>query len=293
MNFQIPFTLSSIDILKKQSKRLSKKIHINKDSDLAKNLKNSNIEITASEYMAVCFQKFIIFFLSASIILSLGGFLFNLGKFYLIGPLISFGLSVFVFLTRVNYPKMYALTKTRDIEKNLLSCLQDMLVQLNSGVPIFKILVNISSSDYSNISYEFKKTISEINSGKPQIEAIDSLGERTSSIYFRRVLWQLSNGMRAGSDMGIIIKESIDHLAKEQAIQIQNYGNKLNPIIMFYMLLAVITPALGITFLTIIASMLNINVKIVNMLFIGIFFIVILIQITFLGIIKTRRPSLL
>jgi hypothetical protein len=99
--------------------------------------------------------------------------------------------------------------------------------------------------------------------------------------------------MTAGSDMSIVIKEGINNLTKEQAIQIQNYGNKLNPIIMFYMLLAVIMPALGITFITIISSMLNIPGNTVNLVFIGIFMMVILLQISFLGIIKTRRPSLL
>jgi hypothetical protein len=59
------------------------------------------------------------------------------------------------------------------------------------------------------------------------------------------------------------------------------------------MLLAVIMPALGITFLTIIASMLNIPGKMVNMIFVGIFVMVMLLQITFLGIIKTKRPSLI
>jgi hypothetical protein len=99
--------------------------------------------------------------------------------------------------------------------------------------------------------------------------------------------------MRAGSDMAMVIKDGVDNLAKEQAIQIQAYGSKLNPLIMFYMLLTVIIPALGITFFTIIASMLGLSGNLVKLIFIGIFFFVMIMQILFLGMIRTRRPSLL
>ncbi|MBI2124536.1 hypothetical protein HYT92_01980 [Candidatus Pacearchaeota archaeon] len=85
----------------------------------------------------------------------------------------------------------------------------------------------------------------------------------------------------------------IDTLEKEQAVQIQNYGNTLNPLVMFYMLLTIIMPALALTFFTIISSMLSLSSFVVKMLFIAIFIFVVLFQIMFLGMIRTRRPSLL
>ena len=56
----------------------------------------------------------------------------------------------------------------RDIERNLIPALEDMLVQLNSGVPLCSILVNISASDYGELSAEFKKAVKKINAGSPQ-----------------------------------------------------------------------------------------------------------------------------
>ena len=293
MKFNIPFTILETEILRKRYHKYGKYIHPKKESSIQSYLKNSDSGINASEYLAICFAKFLTSFLVGAILISLILLLFRVQKFFLIGPGISLLFTAFILFNRLGYPKIYDSRKTKEIEKNLISALQDMLVQLNSGVPMFKILTNISSSDYGEVSKELKKAVADINSGKPQLDAIDNLGNKTTSLYFRRVLWQISNGMRAGSDMAIVIKESIDNLAKEQAIQIQSYGNKLNPIIMFYMLLAVIMPALGITFLTIIASMLNIAGKVVNLIFIGLFVMIVLLQITFLGIIRTRRPSLL
>jgi hypothetical protein len=99
--------------------------------------------------------------------------------------------------------------------------------------------------------------------------------------------------MRAGSDISIVVNESLKTLNEEQLIEIQNYGNKLNPLIMFYLLISVILPALAITFITILSSMLQIDKSITTLMFAGLFTFTILIQIMFLGTIKTVRPKLL
>ena len=125
------------------------------------------------------------------------------------------------------------------------------------------------------------------------MEVLESVGEKNSSLFFRRALWQISNGMRAGGDISIVIEESIRSLNEEQLIQIQIYGNKLNPMIMFYMLVSIIIPALSITFLTIIASLVNLPSIAVTFMFIGLFVFDTIIQVMFLGLVKSIRPSLL
>ena len=99
--------------------------------------------------------------------------------------------------------------------------------------------------------------------------------------------------MRSGSDINIVIQEEIKNLSEEQTIQIQTYGSKLNPLVVFYMLIAIILPSLGVTFLVIIASLLNIEKTVARMIFLVILVMVVFIQIMFLGMIKSRRPSLL
>jgi len=295
MKFKIPFTFSSTEILKKRAKNWTRFIRIGKNnfSKLQQNLKNIDSGLDKREYLAICLKTFIFSFLMFAIIFSTVLFFLKVGKFYLISLGGAFIFSFFLVFNQMGYPRVYSLKKTRDIEKNLLPALQDIMVQLNSGVPVFDILTNVSRSDYGAVSSEFGKAVMAINSGKPQIEAVEGIGERSTSIYFKRAIWHISNGMRAGSDMAIVIKDSIDNLAKEQVIQIQTYGSKLNPLIMFYMLLTVIIPALGITFLTIISSMVGLPANSVRLMFFGVFAFVVFIQVMFLGIIKSRRPSLL
>ena len=279
--------------MRKRSGFFLSKIKYKKKSLLTENLKNSDVEVSREEYLAISMRSFsfafIILFVLSNTILAL----LKVKFFYLLGFALAFIFSCFVFFSQIVYPRIYVSRRQRDIEKNLISALQDMLIQLSSGIPLFSILVSLSSQDYGELSIEFKKAVRRINAGEAQELVLEDLGKKNPSIYFRRTLWQISNGMKSGSDMSIVVKDSLKTLNEEQMIQIQNYGNKLNPLIVLYMLIAVIIPALSITFLTIISSMINLQESMTMLLFIGLFVFVILVQIMFLGMVKSRRPSLL
>lgn len=300
MEFRIPYTFSSLDVLKKRTKVFLNvgSFFAKRSSSLAKNLKAADADITKEEYYASCFYSFLISFVALTVIFTsilgvVNANFYAISRFYLAGVGLAFLFSFFVLFSQMSYPKIYVIREGRMLDKNLLPALQDMLVQLNSGVPLFDIIYNISNSDYGEVSRKFKKIVREISSGKPQAIAIDDVGKRTSSVFFRRTLWQISNGMKAGSQMEVVIRESIDALNEEKILQIQNYGGTLNPLVVFYMLMAVVIPALAITFLTVITSMLGLDKFMVILLYITLFVLVLFLQITFLGIIRSRRPSLL
>ncbi len=293
MKFKIPFSRAPLDKLKERSVFFRKFVRPKEKSKLTKYLESSDIEVTREEYLAICIRGFVFAFLILFIVCSTALVFFKVGNALLFSFGISFLFAGFVFFSRRAYPKVYNTRRQRDIEKNIIPALQDMLVQLTSGIPLFSILVNISASNYSSLSLEFKKMVRKINAGISETEVLEEIGEKNPSIFFRRALWQISNGMKAGSNISNVIRESIKSLNDEQYVQIQNYGNKLNPSIMFYMLLSVILPALAITFLTIISSMVNLSKPVTMLLFFGLFAGVMFIQIMFLGVIKSIRPSLL
>jgi len=292
MAFRVPFTFSDIEILKRRSKYFLK-FAKTKNQKLDDFLKGSQGKVDSRQYRAICYRAFVLDVLGFSVLFTSFLGIMRVNYFFVYGLLSAFIVSIMIFFNQINYPKIFALNKERNIEKNLISVLQDMLVQLNSGVPLFRIIMNISESDYGEASIEFTKISKEINSGVSQIEAMEKFGKLNTSKYLKRILWQISNGMRSGSDMTIVIEESIKNLTEEQEIQIQNYGGQLNPLIMFYMLIAVILPSLGVTFLIILSSMLALEKSLIYMMFFGIFGFVAFMQIMFLGIIKSKRPSLL
>lgn len=293
MKFKVPFTFGSLDRAKKRAAFFKKFVHVREGTKLNKYLENSGEEITREEYLAICYSGFAYSFIFVFIFSSTILFLVKSSTPVIFALGISFLFSIFVFFSRSVYPKIYDSRKQKDIERNLIPALQDMLVQLNSGIPLFSILVSLSSSDYGSLSKEFQKIVKRINAGYSEIEVLDEAGEKNSSLFFRKALWQISNGMRAGGDVSIVVEQTVKSLNEEQLIQIQNYGNKLNPVIMFYMLVSVIIPALSITFLTIVSSLLGLDKFTTHVLFIGLFVFVMIIQVTFLGLVKSIRPSLL
>ncbi len=293
MKFKIPFTLPDIETLKRRSRFFSSKIRLRKKINLNENLANIGVNLTGEEYIGIAFRSFVYTFILLYIILSIILLLLKVEKFYLFALGIAFLFSIFVSFSQMIYPRIFISRKQKEIEKNLLPALEDILIQINSGIPLFNVMVNISDGDYGILSQEFRKAVKKINAGIPESEVLKELGKINPSVFFRRTLWQISNGMNAGSDMAIVIKDSIKTLNEEQMIQMQNYGNKLNPLIVMYMLMAVIIPALSVTFLTIISSMVNLPKTTSMFMFIGLFVFDILFQIMFLGLIKSRRPSLL
>lgn len=292
VKFKIPFTFSDLKKQKVRSEFFIQKINYRKKSTLGEELKNCDVPLTREEYLGICLRSFVMNFIFLFVIATTILAIVNADFFVVYGLGIAVIFSGFVFFSQRIYPRIYVSRKQMEIEKNLVLALEDILIQLNSGIPLFEIMTNISESDYGMLSFEFKKAVKMISSGQPESDVLDYLGKKNPSVFFRRVLWQISNGMRSGSDMSIVIKESVKTLNEEQLIQIQNYGNRLNPLIVFYMLIAVIIPALSITFLTIISSMVNLPQNMIILLFIGLFVFDVLIQVMFLGLIKSRRPSL-
>ena len=216
-----------------------------------------------------------------------------MGRWLSISLILGVIASLFAFTQQLAYPKFISNRKVRGLEKNLMPMLQSFLVQLNSGVPLFNIMVNVSYGGYGEISEEFKKAVKEINAGKPQDGVIEEIAANNPSILFRRSIWQIANGMKSGSDMSSVIKDIIDGLSEEQVIQIQQYGAQLNPLAMFYMMIAVIIPSLSVTLVIVISSFASLPEATVKFVFWGIFGFVVFLQIIFIGIMKSRRPNLL
>lgn len=180
-----------------------------------------------------------------------------------------------------------------NLEKNLLPAMQNALVQLKSGVPLFNVLAQLSLGGYGEVSKEFLKVVRDVNAGKPAIDALDIVAFENPSPYFRRVIWQLTNRMKTGSDLCETVKEITVHLSAEQIGQIERYGSQLSPLSMFYMVIAIILPSLGLTLLIVMASFMSLSEAGIKSLFWGLYGFGVFVQFMFLGMIKAKRPNLL
>lgn len=193
------------------------------------------------------------------------------------------------FMYLMFYPKLIGRKKTKELETNLSYALHHLLIHVRSGVPLFNSMISIAKGGYGTLSKEFEKAVKEIDTGKSEIEALESLARDNPSMHFRRIMWQMVNAMKSGSDIGRTLSEIVDSISVEQRIAIKKYGSELNPLALFYMLLVVIFPTLGIIFILVlfsfIGSMINMEV-----LLMGILMMLLVVQVMFIGMIKTKRP---
>jgi pilus assembly protein TadC len=197
--------------------------------------------------------------------------------------------SIFVFSYLMRYPKFVALRRIKKLDKDLLDSLQHVLIEIKSGVPLFNSLIGITEG-YGEVSDEFKIVVKEINAGIPEIKALERASLRNPSLHFRRSLWQIINAMKAGSNVASALESIVDTLTQEQIIGIRKYGQELGPFTLMYMLIAVIMPTLGITFLIILSSFAGITFP--DTMFPLILLVLGIFQYFYMGIIKTKRPPL-
>lgn len=290
--FKIPFSIlpmSAIYRLSPLYRGLAQKLEKSFPS-LEVYLNQAETRIRALDYIAMCLVS-LTFFTIFIFFVSLFSLAFGAGVF--LPFIITFFCAAFVFFQQMAYPRLVAVRRIKEIERNLLPALQDMLVQLNSGIPLFNILASIARGSYGAISIEFKNAIQEINAGRSQIDALEDIAVRNPSVLFRRTIWQVVNGMKEGADIASLIKEVMRAVSDEQVTQIQKYGGQLSPLALFYMLIAIIAPSLGVTFIIVLSSFVAIAPTVTKILFYGLLVFTMLFQVMFLGMIKTRRPSLL
>ena len=104
---------------------------------------------------------------------------------------------------------------------------------------------------------------------------------------------EVEKGMKVSKDLKEYILDELEarlkELRKEKAREYnQKYGKELNPYTLIYMLLAVILPSLGVTFLMILSTFTGLKTS--NSLFYGILPFLIIFQYFFINFIRSKRP---
>ena len=229
---------------------------------------------------------FIFFFAFIALVLSVFTELYLLLAFT-----ISAVLSFMIFMQISLYPKMVVKKKIRDLERNLIFALRTMLIQIKSGVSLFDSMSTIANGDYGALSAEFKEAIDEINTGTMEELALQKLATNNPSLYFRKALWQIVNGMKAGADVSTVLVESVATMSREQKIAINTYGNQLKVFSLIYMMIGVIVPALGLTFLIVLGSFPQVEIG--ENLFWMLIASVAVAQFMYIGMIKSKRPNIM
>ncbi|MCK4319344.1 type II secretion system F family protein [Candidatus Micrarchaeota archaeon] len=229
--------------------------------------------------------------LITSAVLLILGFLifgiFNIDWFFIIPMfLVVVPMSFFYFLS---YPSILALKRKREIEYEIVFAGRHLFIALKSGMPLFDAMVGVSKG-YGSISKEFNRIVEKITVGVPMTQAIREVIMNSPSPAFKRIAMQIANSISSGSDVANALNIVLDQIFKEQVIELKTYGQRLNPMIMFYMIFGIIFPSIGVAFAIILLSLLGGGN--VSSSFLGFVFIFIgVVQFLFLAMIESSRPK--
>lgn len=198
-------------------------------------------------------------------------------------------LFIFMFFYMLKFPEAKISKKEKEISKEIVFAGRYLIIELESGIPLYNALVNLSRN-YPIIGKYFKEIIDKVNLGTSMEDALNESIELSPSDNFRRILWQILNSLRTGSDISTSLNSVLEQIVKEQKIEVSKYGRKLNPLAMFYMIISVILPSLGITMLIILSSFIEFELNLTMLIFIS--FMLGFMQFMFLSIIKFSRPPI-
>ncbi|MBR9707204.1 MAG: type II secretion system F family protein [Candidatus Diapherotrites archaeon] len=254
-------------------------------------LRQAELDFPVKDFLGVAFLAFIGYtLLSGTVIFLIGSRLVidNLPGFTLYTSLFLGG---FAFLYIISFPKLIVRRKVRKLEAHLIFALRAILIQIRAGIPLFDALSLVAGGRFKSVSKEFKKAVDKISTGEPEEDALQEIAMNNPSLFFRRSIWQVVMGLKGGGDLSKVLSEIVKAMVEEEKIQIELYGSSLRLLSLLYMMLAVILPALGLTFLIVLSSFPQIRVSefyywmLLLMVSVGQFF--------YLGILKSKRPALM
>ena len=199
-------------------------------------------------------------------------------------PFICIGYFFFFMMS----PKNIINKRKRELDQEVLFAGRFLLVKVHSGRPLLNALIEGSQS-YGIASKYFKEIVEDINLGTPIEKALDNAVKYSPSEKYRRILFQISTALKVGIDVSIPLSNAIDEITAEQLTEIQRYGKKLNSLALFYMLLAIVLPSIGMAIFVVVGGLLGLPIE--RNLFLVVTGALVIVQLIFVSVFKASRLS--
>ncbi len=195
--------------------------------------------------------------------------------------------ALLLFVKHLVQPRIEAEKLGRTIERDLPYALRDVLVQVRAGVTLFDALKSVRHG-YGAISNLFGRMVDEIKSGKPLAFSLEKLSSRCESEHLQRAVWQLQNAMKSGARMDRALEIAVMELNRSQREAIDRYSKELSFWTMIYLVLGLVFPSLGLTFLNVMFAVMGGSLS--ETFFAAAAFLYVLLLVFMLRSIKSKKP---
>ena len=259
--------------------------------DLKKKLILADVSYSATKFLERIISS--TFLISAGLLLITAIFFLRYEVWfgYIIIPIIIYPILIFNYL--MLYPDAMVIKRQKAIDYDIVFAGRHLVIALKSGMPLFDSLVGIRNG-YGEVSKEFDKIVERVTLGTPLSQAIREIAQVNPSRYLVRILMQISNSLSSGADVGNSLEVVLDQIAEEQKIQLKEYGQKLTPIVMFFMVFGIILPSIGVVLMTVLFSVVTAGSKgLTSYILVLILALIAVVQFLFLGVVESSRPKFL
>ncbi len=165
-----------------------------------------------------------------------------------------------------------------------------LLIKLQSGVPFYQALIDASNGGFGTASRYVGEIVHDIQLGTSIEQALANAADLSPSNEFRQILWQINTALRSGVDVTSTLRSILQEIASDQLIEVERYGKKLSSLSLFYMLLAIIIPSLGLTLFVSFSGFLGLKISSLHLAAVGL--AIVFIQFMFLSLFKSVRPQI-
>ncbi len=245
----------------------------------------AHLKETPSEFLAKSLNMAFILSITFTFLLFMIFDKKNLPKFLLFP---AFMILFFLFF-KFNFLKIKGTIKKREgeINKEVLFIGHYLLIKLYSGRPLLNALIETSKSK-ALIAKSIKDIVNDIDTGNPIEKALDNALDYSPSEKFKKILFQINNALKLGIDVTTPLESVIEEISLEQENEIKRYGKKLNSLVIFYMLVAIVVPSIGMVLVIVLASFMNLPIGIREFILAG--FFVAVMQFIFISLFRSIRP---
>jgi pilus assembly protein TadC len=254
--------------------------------DLELKLRQAGIPEKPHHFVKKIIIVSLIYTLMLSVVIVFAILKYNLG-IAVVAPI--FPISFFFFFSYfLKFPELKIARRGKYLEREAVFVGRHLLIEMASGISLYDSLKGVVKN-FKTSGKIFKQIVDNVRMGTSIETALNKAVDECPSKNLRKILWQILNSLQTGTDITKSLSSVIDQISKEQMIEIKQYGRRLNPLAMFYMVLAVVIPSLGISLLIILSTLIQFSMNLPLLLVIA--GVVGFIQFMFISIIKSSRPA--
>ncbi|HLC62286.1 MAG TPA: type II secretion system F family protein, partial [Candidatus Nanoarchaeia archaeon] len=107
---------------------------------------------------------------------------------------------IIMFFYMLKLPDLKISRKEKEISKEIVFAGRFLIIELESGVPLYNAMVNLSKN-FPIVGKYFKEITDKIDLGTSMEDALNDAVEFIPSNDLRKIFWQIMNSIRTGSDI--------------------------------------------------------------------------------------------